>query len=454
MKAFLGIDVSKGYADFLLLDEGKKAVEPVFQLQDNPQGRRQLKSLIEKWFTSGIDALYCGVESTGGYERNWFNFLKGLVSTCNLQVATLNPKGVKSVSEAALKRTITDAVSAENIAVYLMSFPEKIEYCRAESKEDPLFRAARQNYSYLRMLQKQKTQLTNQLEKLVYEYFPEMNGYCRRGVPNWLLKMLIRYPSAELVKRAGVNKIVTIKGISLGKAQLIVQKATSTDIASNRRIDHVIQQTCKEALHRDELIVAEKQSLVEEFAESEMVKLLTSTPGIGTDSAVAILMEIENVNRFATVKKMAAYFGIHPTFKQSGDGLWKSKLSKKGRGDLRAVLYMCGLSGVQHNPILRKLYHRFKEKGMNHYQCMGVVMHKLLRIIYGILKNKAPFDPAVDEKNVSITEETKKSIEENIERIKKIKKETKQRYQKESLNAPISRRKAMKIKKQIASQTS
>jgi len=66
-KAYLGIDVSKGYADFLLLDEDKQVLEQPFQLDDNKPGREKLGELINQWFDNGLKELFCGVESTGGY---------------------------------------------------------------------------------------------------------------------------------------------------------------------------------------------------------------------------------------------------------------------------------------------------------------------------------------------------------------------------------------------------
>ena len=127
-KGFLGIDVSKGYADFLLLDEHKEVLDESFQLEDNQRGRQRLKTLIAEWFSKGMTELYCGLESTGGYENNWYSYLKGLSAQMNLYVARLNAKAVKAVSDATLKRTITDAVSAHNIASYLISFSEKVDY--------------------------------------------------------------------------------------------------------------------------------------------------------------------------------------------------------------------------------------------------------------------------------------------------------------------------------------
>lgn len=159
-KGYLGIDVSKGYADFLLLDQHKGVMEEGFQLQDNAEGRKQLQSLIEQWFASGLQELFCAVESTGGYETNWYSFLRNLGRHRAVRVARLNAKGVKAVSEAALRRTITDEVSAENIAVYLITFPEKVAYSHLTSAGgEEKYKDARAHTSFIRMKQKQKVQL-------------------------------------------------------------------------------------------------------------------------------------------------------------------------------------------------------------------------------------------------------------------------------------------------------
>ena len=56
-------------------------------------------------------------------------------------------------------------MSAQNFAAYLISFPEKVDYGECGSLETGTrFLEGRRHYSYVRMLQKQKVQLTNQLE--------------------------------------------------------------------------------------------------------------------------------------------------------------------------------------------------------------------------------------------------------------------------------------------------
>jgi transposase len=289
-----------------------------------------------------MEELFCGVESTGGYETNWYCFLKSHFKDSKVFVSRLNPKGVKAVSDAALKRTITDAVSAENIASYLIRFPEKVDYGISTKVFNEELKEGRQHLTYIRMLIKQKVQLNNQFEKLMYQHFSEMMIYCRHGVPTWLLLMLTKYPTAKMVCKAGVAKLSAINGISESKAASLLGKAKESQQEVSTHLCHVIMATAKEILHKAGLIKEEKKYLADLFKDTEEVKLISSIPGIGIDSAVAIALEIESVSRFDTVKKMASYFGIHPTYKQSGDGLWGNYMSKKGRGEIRGgTLYDC-----------------------------------------------------------------------------------------------------------------
>jgi hypothetical protein len=81
-------------------------------------------------------------------------------------------------------------------------------------------------------------------------------------------------------------------------------------------------------------------------------------------------------------------------------------------------------------------------------------MHKMLRIIYGVLKSKVKFNAGIDEQNQQDAKEKQKDNEQKIKEGKKIKKQKKHRFQAISTDAPISRRAEQRIKKQIASQAS
>jgi hypothetical protein len=62
---------------------------------------------------------------------------------------------------------------------------------------------------------------------------------------------------------------------------------------------------------------------------------------------------------------------------------------------------------MRHCSPIKDLRERFLEAGKNKMQIVGVVMHKLIRIVYGVLKSGKPFDQTkLALPNVVLEEET------------------------------------------------
>ena len=131
---YMGIDVSKGYADFVILDAKKNVVEPNFQLDDTFGSHCKLFEILKRFFDSHSESvLFAAVESTGGYENNWLHSLNGFQGALNIRSARLNPLGVRANSKASLRRVITDKISALDVAEYLIAHPEKVTYQQEDS---------------------------------------------------------------------------------------------------------------------------------------------------------------------------------------------------------------------------------------------------------------------------------------------------------------------------------
>jgi len=423
---FMGCDVSKGYADFIVLDKSKRCIEHAFQLDDTFAGHNCLYQKLERFFADHPQSrLYAGVESTGGYENNWYQAMRQYQGIFDIKVARLNPCGVHASSRADMKRTITDAVSAKTIAEYLIAYPDKVSY----ENEDP-WASLRKQWSFVQMLTKQKTQLLNQLESLVYTANPEILRYCQDGVPDWILTLLGRYPTADNLAKARISDIARIPYVSKQraktlKAQAKTSVASSLDETTRQLITATVTQikALKRAIHAQTRILSGQCSPPE-------VELLKTFNGIGDYSAIGLLLEIQSVKRFASVKKLASFFGLHPVFKISGDGSSGFRMSKQGRKAPRSILYMVAMSAIKSNPLIRDLYQEKVSGGMTKMAAVGLCMHKILRIVYGMLKNNTPFNPDIDRKN-----REKARHSEGAPKTDKTR-----RYQTYDENAPVSKR--------------
>ena len=116
----------------------------------------------------------------------------------------------------------------------------------------------------------------------------------------------------------------------------------------------------------------------------------------------------------------------------SGDKRMVSRMSKQGRPAIRAILFMCANSAVMADEHMRSIYARHRAMGKNHKQALGVIMHKMIRVVWGVLTNELPYDANVDVHNQNRSLQTASQDE-----LKEV--QNKRRIQKFDLEAPISR---------------
>jgi transposase len=461
---YMGGDVSKGYCDFVIVNSDKKIVEPNFQLDDTPNGHKILTDNLRAFFARRPQAtLHIGLESTGGYENNWYHTFLNLANkgkdkdstmvnanandnaNDNIKVTRLNPLGVRKYWESELERNKTDKISARMIAEYLISHSKNIIYNQTDSQT-----SAKKHWTFVKLLTKQRTQLRNQFDGALYNTQPYLLTYCKDGVPQWVFKLVEKYPTACLLARADVKTVAQIPYVSLARAKQLINHAKISIGADQDAITACrIQSLIGQIVMLDKFI-EEQIELMSSYCCSEDLEILDSFKGIGTYSAVGLLFIIRDVQRFAFSKKLSSYTGVHPALVDSGDGSWVIGMSKKGSKEARAILFNVAMSAIVNNKMIKELYEGYLAKGKCKMSAIGIIMHKILRIVYGMLKHRKKFDPSIDEANRNKTKEKEKEKEkEKIKDKGKGKQEfdKNRRYQSHDQNAPISRRQTKKRKK-------
>jgi transposase len=112
---------------------------------------------------------------------------------------------------------------------------------------------------------------------------------------------------------------------------------------------------------------------------------------------------------------------------------------------MRALLYMCAHSAVRSDSHMSSIYARHRANGKNHKQAIGVIMHKMVRVIWGVLTHEKAYDSSIDRAN-----QTKNIQNPAQDEIKET--ENKRRMQKFDSDAPISRIASKKRKVHVTSQ--
>jgi transposase len=127
------------------------------------------------------------------------------------------------------------------------------------------------------------------------------------------------------------------------------------------------------------------------------VRLLRSIPGIGLMVAVTILSEVPALSAFARARDLAAFAGLTPCLKESGTSVRRrGRMSKEGSTLLRKMLYMAALQAVKRPAnAFHSIYKAFVNRGKAKMCALGAIMHKLIRVAFGVLKHETAFLPSL-----------------------------------------------------------
>lgn len=150
-----------------------------------------------------------------------------------------------------------------------------------------------------------------------------------------------------------------------------------------------LKQEQKALLQKMEQLIRQTAQLKTDF------KVVQSIPGIGRQTAILLLAELGDMRVFASARQLAAFVGLTPQEHTSGTSVQgKARMCKIGSSRVRYLLYMPTLAAIRFNPLIRELRDRLLAAGKPKMLAVGAAMHKLIRLIYGVIRSGQPFDPA------------------------------------------------------------
>jgi transposase len=159
----------------------------------------------------------------------------------------------------------------------------------------------------------------------------------------------------------------------------------------------------------EELRLIDKQigQLDQEMADllrphQDQVQRLTEVPGLGVDSAQQIMAEVgATAATFPSEGDLASWVGACPGDDETA-GVSRSHRSPKGNRHMRRILNQAANAAVKYKgSIFAVLYRRYVPR-LGHNQTIGVIAHRLCRLIWKILHQGLRYEergPAVSKKS-------------------------------------------------------
>ena len=122
----------------------------------------------------------------------------------------------------------------------------------------------------------------------------------------------------------------------------------------------------------------------------EKIILLRSVPGIGLITAMIIITELENIDRFSNIDQLCGFIGLVPSRHSSGEKDQTGDLTHRGHSTLRPAIIESAWMAVRLDTALLKCYTSYCMR-MEPNKAIIRIARKLLSRISFVLRNKQQY---------------------------------------------------------------
>lgn len=316
------------------------------------------------------------MESTGVY---WKSIYASMIKA-GLNPQVVNARHVKNVP--GRKTDTLDSQWLASLAHYGLVRPSFIP----NPEQEQLRLLTRRRGKLVKQMASEKNRLHKTLDDAGIRLgglISDINGKSGQALVNGLIDGL---PLKELVEHVHTR-------LRADKKDLLA--SMDEELSSAHR---VVLRGIKEHIEFLEKQIASLEALILQTIKpwEEGWKLLQTLPGVNVISAASIIAEIgDDMSQFTGMSEIASWAGLCPGNNESA-GKRKNGRTRKGNKTIRSLL--CELANAA---IKTKSQFKDKYRGLvirrGHKRSIIAIAHKLLRVIYTLLKRRKPYvDPSIN----------------------------------------------------------
>jgi len=386
------VDIAKVDHVIGAVDEaGAEAAKPM-KFKNSEAGFERCIAWLES-VAESEDDVFVGMEATGHYWKACFAYLMA----AGYRVCVVNPMQVHAMRKLkSLSGVKNDRIDSRLIAETL----RQGDYDETRLATDEV-QALKQLTRYHQGLKQELATVKTQAICVLDAYFPEYAALFSDMFGAASLKVLAECPTPSEVARKRASSIAKL--LSEGsRGRLGADKAAQIKAAAKHSVGIKLGEEA--ASFQIKTMVSQVEFLNATIAkvEREVASLLekvepnvTTIPGVSTTTGAQIVAEIGDVKRFRNAASIVKYAGLNSGVDESGkysaEGV---PITKHGSPYLRRSMWLAANRARQYDPRLKAYYEKLRDKGKPHRVAVTAVARKLCHIVYAVMRDGEPYDPA------------------------------------------------------------
>lgn len=256
----------------------------------------------------------------------------------------------------------------------------------------------------LRHYHRIKTQTTRIRNRLTQVFDAENFKFLLDLKTEWGLQLLDHFIQRKWTFGEAYNDLVsTLESQKKGTGMLVKRRKEMEEYAQitfHENSRFILQMLLVSLLYEEAnaaaFLVQVEHLALKDPELTEGYRHLLQISGFGSISALTVLLELGDYNRFANWKALAKYCGLVPTIHQSGSIDIRGHINRHTNMYLRkALTQVAGIlinKGYQDTDLARYAHKQFQIKKLPYKKAIVKIGNKIARTVYNMLVLKIPYD--------------------------------------------------------------
>jgi transposase len=391
--AYIGIDWADQKHDICLQEAGSNRIE-FLKLDHKPEA-------ISNWI-SELRQRFQGKPITIALEQKRGGLIYSLMHYEFITLYPVNPHALASYREAfATSGAKDDPVDAALLRELIALHRDKLH---PWTPDDPLTRELAFLVEYRRRLVDDRTRLTNRLQALLKQYFPQALDWAGELDTLRALEFLTRWPQLEAIQVATPEQLRDFyrqHHYRLGEklparlAEISAAQTLTRDKAVINASITMVQALLEQLRGLIAAIETFDQRIDTCFEQHPDKDIFNSLPGAGPILAPRLLVAFgADRARYQSAKEIQCFSGIAPVTEHSG----KTKFVRRRLACpkfVRQSFHEFAKSSINWSAWARAYYDQQRHRGNKRNEAIRSLAYKWTRIIYRCWQDHVPYDESV-----------------------------------------------------------
>jgi transposase len=387
----VGIDIAKNRHVAVAEGPGGVMTKP-FAFDNSLQGFLQLIDWLSKATTRlGTASIVIGMEPTGHYWKPLGEWLQEKGYELRFVSPVLTKRAKEMLDGSPLK---TDAKDAAVIADLVRQGKS-----RPLSERQDAYQELRYLAELRRRLVVERGALLNRLHRLLDLLFPELPKLFASLDSASVFALLCAAPTPQAVIALGLRALtellqqVSRKKLGRERAEAILAAAQVT--IGCRHGQRALQMELALLLPRINELGAQRRQVEQQMTvilrSIDYVPRLLSIPGIGVVTVAIVLGELGDLRLYRNARQVLKMAGLNLFEHSSGDHRGQKRITKRGRAQLRQVLYLAAIRMFAPGCPLHGLHQKQSETKPGPKIAVAG-MRRLLKAMFAIVRDERSFE--------------------------------------------------------------